>query len=183
MSRPPRNLSKDDILEAFRKSKSIFGAARYCNCTDKTFRKYANMYVPDMLKAHSNQGGKGMRKVFKNRDIKKIIKGEHNGQWMNKYWLKERLVKEMLLIEKCSVCGFSEKRITDEKAPLLIDYIDGDTRNHLLANLRLLCYNCTFLTVGNLKGKYKKEYIYDPMDGHIIDVIDFHNIDPKNLEE
>jgi len=183
MARPAKNFTKDDILNAIRNSKSIKGAARYLNVTEGTFRKYAKIWEPEALKKHANQGGKGMRKVFKNRDIRRIIKGQHNHQWINKYWLKDRLVKEMLLIESCSMCGFSEKRIVDEKAPLLLDYIDGDKRNHKLENLQLLCYNCTFLTVGNVKGVGKKEYLYDPMSGNVVEVIDLKNIDPGILEE
>jgi hypothetical protein len=31
---------------------------------------------------------------------------------------------------------------------LKLDHVDGDRTNHLLQNLRLLCYNCYFLMVG-----------------------------------
>jgi hypothetical protein len=43
------------------------------------------------------------------------------------------------------MCGFSEKRLTDSKMPLLLVFQDGNMKNHKLENLKILCYNCSFL--------------------------------------
>ena len=43
--------------------------------------------------------------------------------------------------------------------PLVLDFIDGDRKNHLYENLRMLCFNCSFLINGNLTGP-RKEYEY-----------------------
>ena len=39
---------------------------------------------------------------------------------------------------------------------LKIDFLDGDTTNHKLDNIQMLCYNCYFLQVGNLNGRNKE---------------------------
>ena len=61
--------------------------------------------------------------------------------------------------EKCNSCGFEERRVTDHKVPLVLDFIDGNRKNHKHENLRMLCFNCSFLINGNLTGP-KKEYEY-----------------------
>ena len=38
--------------------------------------------------------------------------------------------------EKCCSCGFEERRITDYRVPLKIDFLDGDTTNHKLDNIK-----------------------------------------------
>ena len=58
--------------------------------------------------------------------------------------------------EKCECCGFEERRITDYTIPLLLTPIDGDKTNYNLDNLQVVCYNCFYLTVGNLFGKGSK---------------------------
>ena len=73
--------------------------------------------------------------------------------------LKSRLLLNGYMLDKCSCCGFEEKRLSDGKVPLVLDFIDGDRKNHKYDNLRMLCFNCSFLLNGNLTGP-KKEYEY-----------------------
>ena len=47
--------------------------------------------------------------------------------------------------EKCSRCGYKDKKIIDNSVPLVLDFIDGDNEIQQLYNLRLLCPNCYFL--------------------------------------
>jgi Zn finger protein HypA/HybF involved in hydrogenase expression len=54
--------------------------------------------------------------------------------------LKKRLIKEKILEEKCSECGIMEWN--GKEIILQLDHIDGNPKNHLLSNLRLLCPNC-----------------------------------------
>ena len=44
------------------------------------------------------------------------------------------------MLEKCNNCGFEEKRLTDGKVPLVLDFEDGDRKNHKHENLRMLCF-------------------------------------------
>ena len=63
-----------------------------------------------------------------------------------------------MLDEKCGVCGFNERRITDNKTPLMLTFKNqiGDfSRN----NLHLKCYNCMFLTTGAPWVAHQKQIV------------------------
>jgi len=47
---------------------------------------------------------------------------------------------------RCMVCGWSEVNIFTGLVPLVADHIDGDWRNNVESNLRLICPNCDSLT-------------------------------------
>ena len=132
-------------------------AARYLRVSYDTYKKYAKMYVKDdvsLFEMHKNQSGKGISKLNKGEGAKyplqEILEGDHPTYPPSR--LKRRILRECIMEEKCSNCGFEEKRITDYTVPLLLDHIDGDTTNHVESNLRLLCYNCYYLMVKNPCG-------------------------------
>ena len=85
--------------------------------------------------------------------------------------------------EQCDICEFEEQRITDKKVPLKIDFVDGNTTNHLKENIRLLCYNCWFLNVGNLSGRKAESAILKEQDevGGLYD--DESNISIEELQQ
>ena len=68
------------------------------------------------------------------------------------YKLKNRIILNGYMEEKCNCCGFQERRLTDHRVPLVLDFMDGDRKNHKWENLQFLCLNCYYLTVGNLSG-------------------------------
>jgi len=47
---------------------------------------------------------------------------------------------------KCILCGWSEINKKTGQVPLVADHIDGNWRNNVENNLRLLCPNCDSLT-------------------------------------
>ncbi len=47
---------------------------------------------------------------------------------------------------KCCLCGWSEINPKHTQVPLVADHIDGNWRNNIEDNLRLLCPNCDSLT-------------------------------------
>jgi len=59
------------------------------------------------------------------------------------------LIDEGYFEEECSICKWNEARITDNKICLTLDFIDGDSENKQIDNIRLLCPNCYFTNVGN----------------------------------
>lgn len=71
-------------------------------------------------------------------DLNEILEGKHPHYQTLK--LKKRLIKEKVLDEKCSVCGINEWN--EKPISLQLDHIDGDSHNHTLKNLRLICPNC-----------------------------------------
>jgi hypothetical protein len=63
--------------------------------------------------------------------------------------IKQRIIAEGYIVEECQMCGMAERRLTDYKIPLLMNFKDGNKYNYLLSNLELLCYNCYFLYVAD----------------------------------
>ena len=64
--------------------------------------------------------------------------------------LKYRLITEGFLEEKCSCCGFDERRVLDYKIPLILHFKDKNTNNYFADNIQFLCYNCFYLTIGDI---------------------------------
>lgn len=56
---------------------------------------------------------------------------------------------------KCCLCGWSEMNLKTGVVPLVADHIDGNWRNNIEENLRLICPNCDALSptyAGSNKG-------------------------------
>jgi 5-methylcytosine-specific restriction endonuclease McrA len=71
--------------------------------------------------------------------------------------LKRRLLKEGLLVNRCSLCGLPPVW-RGERLTMILDHRNGDNRDNRLENLRLLCPNCnsqqpTF--AGKNRGRYR----------------------------
>ena len=47
--------------------------------------------------------------------------------------------------DKCCLCGWSRVNMKTGKVPLVADHIDGNWRNNIEGNLRLICPNCDAL--------------------------------------
>jgi hypothetical protein len=139
---------KIDIEEAQRNTNSNKGAARYLGLEYRTYKKYAQLY--GLFDRHLNVKGIGVDKGFsKNPNsvpLKEIFNNQHPNYSPAK--LKNRLLARKILPNQCNLCGFNEKRITDQKVPLILTFIDGNNKNFTKDNLQVLCYNCMFLTTG-----------------------------------
>jgi len=165
--RPPMNISESEIRYAMENTQSCAGAARFLKVSYEAFRKYAKLYKDaatgkTLFVLHKNKAGKGISRASKPRlrghyGILDILDGKYPEYSYTK--LKPRLLKNAIMEEKCDSCGFCERRISDYTVPLLLDWEDGDRTNHKRENLRLLCYNCYYLEVGNpLGGRMKNNY-------------------------
>ena len=67
-----------------------------------------------------------------------ILNGKHPEY--QSFKLKNRLIKEGIKENKCECCGISEWN--GKPLNLELHHIDGNSCNHLLDNLQLLCPNC-----------------------------------------
>ena len=149
-------LLQSNIERAMKYTKSNKAAARFLNVHYLTYRKYAKMYFDkdgkSLFEKHYNASGRGINKV-------RLKKGENIDDILNNLCpnyplqqLKNMLINNSYVVEKCDLCGFCEKRLTDGKVPLLMSFKDKKN-DYSLENLELLCYNCYFLTVGSIMGR------------------------------
>jgi hypothetical protein len=151
--RPTRMLLESEILAAQSISKTEAECSRKLGVSFMTYRKYAKMY--GLYGRVANMAGKGISKAIKNEDsgkypLNKILEGKFPNYSTNR--LKTRLIRSKRMEEKCNKCGFSERRISDNVVPVLLNYIDGNAKNKKGENLEFLCYNCYFLHVNNPFG-------------------------------
>jgi len=61
---------------------------------------------------------------------------------------------------RCCLCGWSKVNAKTGKVPLVADHIDGNWRNNVESNLRLLCPNCDALSptyAGLNRGNGRKD--------------------------
>jgi hypothetical protein len=151
-------LTKEDILRAMAMTKSNLAAARYLHCSKNHYKMYAKLYKDEngvtLWDKHLNQSGKGIPKFLNNSKkepaLKDIIEGRVPMTNYKPEKVRSRLVKEGYLKEECYICGFHERRVSDYKMPLVLDFIDKNKTNYNKDNIRLLCYNCYYLHITDL---------------------------------
>lgn len=146
-------ISKEDCLRAMQNSRSNRGAARFLRCSFVHYKKFARTYVNEegitLWEAHKNPSGKGIPKFISNKGkqapLKDLIEGRLSVSSFEPAKIKQRLIFEGYLKEECSVCGFHEERVVDQKVPLILHFKDKNKTNYELNNIELMCYNCSFL--------------------------------------
>ena len=154
----PKPLSKELIKGAMSQTLSNRAAARYLNCSYQHYKKWAKLYESDthdnLFEQHKNQSGKGIPKFLrsggKEPALVDIIEGRIDASSFSPDKLKYRLITEGYLKEECSVCDFHERRVSDYKIPLLLNFKDNNKNNYRKENIELLCYNHYFLQVGDI---------------------------------
>ena len=154
----PKPLSKELIKGAMSQTLSNRAAARYLNCSYQHYKRWAKLYESDthddLFEQHKNQSGKGIPKFLrsggKEPALIDIIEGRIDTSSFSPDKIKYRLIVEGHLLEECKVCKFSERRVSDYKIPLLLNFKDNNKKNYRKENIELLCYNYYFLTVGDI---------------------------------
>lgn len=162
----PRPLLQTEIEEIQKVAKSAKECAKLLGVSYPTYKKYAKLY--GVFDKCINQSGAGIPKHGSGRLIngKTQIERLLNGEMPNfpNWKLKKRLLESGYLPKCCANCGYDEERVFDGKTPLLMDYLDGNKRNHKWDNLRLLCYNCWFQINGDLFGRAMRNVKRDVWD-------------------
>lgn len=70
--------------------------------------------------------------------INEILEGIH--PYYQTLKLKKRLIKEGIKKNECEICGISDWN--GKPLSMQLDHIDGNSHNHKLENLRMICPNC-----------------------------------------
>jgi hypothetical protein len=157
-----KTFTKSQIETAMRYTKSIRSAARYLGCSYQHLKPFMKALrvddndpeSPTLFDIHKNQHGKGIPKFLPNRrkepHVKRIFTEGIGYESFTTEKIRTRGIAEGFLKDECYGCGFHERRVTDYKVPLLLNFKDGNKSNYLLDNVELLCYNCYFLYVGEV---------------------------------
>jgi hypothetical protein len=167
-----KHLSKDQVVSAMNKTKSVRAAARYLNVSYIHMKKWMKFYKNEegitLFEAHKNQSGKGIPKFLSNNGTRKkdpalldVIEGRIDPAHFNPQKIKYRLIEEGYLKEECSNCGFHERRVSDYKIPLILHFKDNNKQHYRLENMEMLCYNCYFLMVGEVFNNKQIEGLED----------------------
>jgi hypothetical protein len=177
-----RPLTKESIISAMDKTKSVRAAARYLNCSYQHIKKWMKLYVDEngvsLFDAHKNQSGKGIPKFLSISTINKkepaildIVEGRIDASHFNPQKIKYRLITEGYLKDECNNCGFHERRVSDYKSPLILHFKDGNKQHYRLDNMEMLCYNCYYLMVGDIFSNKQLEGLEDhkPMNQSEVD--------------
>ncbi|NNE31131.1 MAG: hypothetical protein HKN40_02055 [Winogradskyella sp.] len=167
----PKPLSKDQILRAMSQTLSNRAAARWMGVSYVHYKKWAKTYdateagYENLFEQHLNQSGKGIPKYLRANGpepaLKDIVEGRVDVSSFSPDKLKYRLVTEGYLLEECSQCSFHERRVLDYKIPLLLHFKDNNKKNYRKENIEFLCYNCYFLTIGDIFSEKQVQNIED----------------------
>lgn len=177
MAKPKKILSKEQILAAQAKTRSNRAAARYLHVSYQHYKLYANIYKDDksgktLYELHANPSGKGIPKFLrldgKEPALIDVLEGRIPIDHFTPDKIKERIIREGLIEEKCARCNFLERRIIDTRMPLILHFKDGNKRNYSLSNIDLLCYNCYFLYIGNIFSGKQIQSLEDFHTGKLV---------------
>jgi hypothetical protein len=158
-----RPLLQSEIEDAQSKAETAMGAARIMGVSYPLFRKYARRYGIHRINRAAARKPNYYSPEKGKYPLSEILDNKHPK--IGDYAAKDKLIRFGTLEPKCNLCGFSERRIVDNKMPLLLDHKDGNKENFKLENLQLLCLNCTFTCGRGWIRSGKKTYDPDWMQG------------------
>lgn len=162
--------TKQQIINAQNATRSNRAAARYLSCCYQHYKRFAMMYTDEstgqtLFEKHLNPSGKGISKFLpnkgKNPPLIDLLEGRIPRKSFSVEKLKSRLLNEVLLKSECYKCGFHERRASDMKQPLLLNFKDKNKSNWKLENLEVLCYNCFYLHVDEVFNAKQIQFIED----------------------
>ena len=160
-------LLESEVREALDRAPSAKKAARLLGVSYPTFKKYTKLYGIHQTKGWPPKKGQGARGPIDPKKgrfpIHDILDGKHPDFPIHR--LKDKLIRSGTKKAECEQCGYGERRITDGKIPLLLNFEDGDKTNHKIENLKILCYNCTFCSG---RGYIRRGTIHFSMDPDVI---------------
>lgn len=161
--------SKEQMMEAMSKTTSIKSLAKHMGVSYDTAKSYLKYYkhegktlyelhrgdsahsgykVPEEYKKELSRRGK--KKFLDSIPLNDIFEGRVPHHTLPFLELKRRLFEENEFPQRCMRCGYDEKRPDDMKTPLMVSFKNGDKSCWLKKNLEILCYNCYYITIGDV---------------------------------
>jgi len=137
-----KQVDQQEFIKICQESVSMRDASRKLNMHFNTFKRYALKFGC----YSTNQSGKGVKDGPTSTRIKTadILAGKYPNY--PTYKLKLRLFEEGYFEDKCCRCGWQEKLPGARFTPCELHHKDGDSSNHALENLEVICPNCHSLT-------------------------------------
>lgn len=149
---------ENEFIRVCNTSESMSQAARKLNMHFNTFKRYAIK-----LGCYStNQAHKGMRlgKYKTHAKTEDILNGKYPEY--QTYKLKIRLIDEGYIQDRCQICGWQQKPEGAKYTPCELHHKNGDSHDHSLKNLVLICPNCHSLT-DNYRSKNRAHIVETDM--------------------
>jgi len=160
-------ITEQELIDIQKIAVSGHDAARKLGVSYQTYKKYAKRYNRHTLIQFPPPKGVVPKCVRPNWTID-TNKGKYplDDVLQNKWpefpihRLKDKLIRSGKKEAACELCGYKERRITDAKIPLLLNFLDGNNKNMVIENLQVLCYNCAFVCGAYIKKNDKR--LFDP---------------------
>ena len=156
----PKPLTKEQIQLAMRMTRSNKAAARYLNVSYIHYKMWAKRYNEfeggrNLFEIHKNQAGKGIPKFLTSArqsswNVLDVVEGRIAATHFRPEEIKKKMLEEGYIKEECAICGFHDRRLTDYKIPLILNFKDNNPNHYNLGNIRFLCYNCYFINIGQI---------------------------------
>jgi hypothetical protein len=127
-----RKISDEQIILEYNKNTTLHETAVFLNMTTVSlWRRAKKLGLKWSEKKINWSAGKKI-------PLQEILNGQH--PYFQTFKLKKRLIKEGIKENKCEICKISEWN--GHKLIMQLDHIDGNSHNHKLNNLRMICPNC-----------------------------------------
>jgi hypothetical protein len=123
-------VTDEQIIECYEEKMTLHQTASKLNMTTVTLWRRAKKMNIFWSKIPRNPTNK--------IPLIEILNGLH--PYYQTFKLKKRLLEEKVKKNNCEVCGINEWN--NKPISLQLDHIDGNSHNHILSNLRLICPNC-----------------------------------------
>ena len=152
-------LQENDFKELIKQHSTLDAIAKALNMSKRILIKYAKIFAYSSSETYYDYFQR--MKVWKHKkgikytpDLKQKIQEILDGKRINTYPLGDLmylLFRYEYKKECCENCGCGDRRTHDGRKPLLLTFKNkGNIKNYNLQNLQILCYNCYFMTVGDV---------------------------------
>jgi hypothetical protein len=138
------SISKEELCDIVKKSNSLSKILLFFGLYNKggNLKTLKNrLYEEDIDFSHISLGiNSNIDRIFNRKKIE-LEKIMTENSTYGRGHLKERLLKEGILKNECSICGQKENW-NDQELIMILDHINGISNDNRLENLRMLCPNC-----------------------------------------